>query len=344
MSPFLRPWLKVAAVAAGVGIFAWLAARVDWRGVEQLLAKVGWAAPLILVPYFVVYVVDTLGWRWCLPPGMEIPFGRLFRIRWTGESVNQVVPSAYVGGEALKVYLLGRSGVAPDAGACSAVVSKTVQSVAQLIFVLSAALAGFHLLGKDQALLWGVGVVVFLGALGLATFLVVLRQGLFETLLKLATWTGIAVSWMSRHRSRLLELDRSIREFDSRHPGRLFRSFLFYLAGWLLDTVELLLVASLLGVPVSWSEALVMEAFTGVAKAVGMWIPGSLGVQEAGIVLLGRVTGLPDAFAVSYAVIRRARETVFALAGLGMLLMESVDWTRVRGLASEKRPPHETKQ
>jgi hypothetical protein len=74
--------------------------------------------------------------------------------------------------------------------------------------------------------------------------------------------------------------------------------------------------------PITWPQALCVEAFTGVAKAMGMWAPGSLGVQETGIVLLGRMAGLPDALSFTYALVRRAREVVFVLAGWALLYFE----------------------
>ena len=73
-----------------------------------------------------------------------------------------------------------------------------------------------------------------------------------------------------------------------------------------------------MGVPITWSQALVVEAFTGVAKLLGVWLPGSIGVQESGIILMGKLVGLPGTFVAAYALIRRARELIFA--GMGMLL------------------------
>jgi hypothetical protein len=56
-----------------------------------------------------------------------------------------------------------------------------------------------------------------------------------------------------------------------------------------------------------------------VAKAIGMWIPGSLGIQESGIVLIGRIVGLDSTFAAAYALIRRFRELIFAAVGMFFL-------------------------
>ena len=50
-----------------------------------------------------------------------------------------------------------------------------------------------------------------------------------------------------------------------------------------------------------------------------MWVPGAVGVQEGGIVLLGRAVGLPEPFCLAYALLRRARELLFAAVGWGIL-------------------------
>jgi hypothetical protein len=51
---------------------------------------------------------------------------------------------------------------------------------------------------------------------------------------------------------------------------------------WLADSVEVYLVCRLLGHPISLSEAIAIESFVTVAKAVGIFAPAAIGVQESG--------------------------------------------------------------
>jgi uncharacterized membrane protein YbhN (UPF0104 family) len=118
-------------------------------------------------------------------------------------------------------------------------------------------------------------------------------------------------------------LDQTIQHFYRGRPRRFYASAALYFGGWLLDAVEIYLVALWLGLPITWAQAIIVEAFTGIAKALGMWIPGSLGVQESGIVLVGRIAGLPDTLTASYPLLRRARELIFAAAGLGLLYSDA---------------------
>ena len=324
-----RPW-HILAFAIGASLFGWYLFRAGPGTVWETAQQLGWLAPLVLVPYFIVYLVDCLAWAQTLPRN-RIAFLTLLRIRWSGESVNNVIPSAYVGGEAVKVCLLRKHGIGAGEGATAAIISKTAQSVAQLGFVLAAAIV---LLGLEHGGLparRGALFVVTCGAVVICALFWVQKCGIF----RLAVGVLDAIRWRSRFlelkRSRLLELDKILVGFYRSEPRRFLTATALYFGGWILDTVEIYLVASLLGVPITWSQAFVGEAFTGVAKALGMWIPGSLGVQESGIVLVGRVVGLPDTFTATYALIRRARELLFAAVGLGLLYADSSSRT-TRGI------------
>src|SRR5262245_19766691 len=112
---------RILLLSLGIGIFAWYLSNAELREVWQALEKLGWMMPLILLPYFLVYCVDTIAWSLAFSTRPNVPFWRLFLIRWAGESLNNVLPSAYVGGEALKVYLLRKQGVSVVEATSSAV-------------------------------------------------------------------------------------------------------------------------------------------------------------------------------------------------------------------------------
>lgn len=313
---------KILALVAGVALFGWYLSRADLGEVWKALARLGWMAPVALIPYFCVYIVDCVGWRFCLVPGVRVPFLALIRIRWAGESVNNVLPSAYIGGETVKVYLLRKKGVSGKTGATGAVVSKTAQTVAQLILIILASVAFLRIAGDRPGLPFAMLMVICTGALVLAGLFWVQRRGIFNSVLALVSAFRIRPRFVEKYRGRIAEADGAISGFYREHRPRFYASTIFYLCGWLMDTLEIYLVAYLLGMPITWPQALAVEGFTGVAKALGMWVPGSLGIQESGIVMLGRLAGLPDTLSVSYALFRRAREVLFAAAGWLILVAE----------------------
>jgi hypothetical protein len=111
MKPAAKTALRILLLGLGFGLFAIYLGRSGVREVFGAFAKLGAAAPFLLIPYFAVYIVDAIGWRLAFLPPVAQRFVTFWRIRWIGEAVNNLIPSAYIGGEALKVYLLRQRGM-----------------------------------------------------------------------------------------------------------------------------------------------------------------------------------------------------------------------------------------
>ena len=323
-----RRWIRWLLLAVGVTMFAWFIQRAGLGEIGRTVAKLGWWAPLVLVPYGWVYLLDTLGWfvvfsKYAAP---RISYGTLFRVRWAGESVNYVIPSAYVGGEAVKVWLLHKRGVSAMAAGTSVVASKTCQTLAQVIFIVMGAMLALPHLEPGSGARTGMWVISCAGCVVVALLFLVQRIGLFTAVTALMTRLPVRMGFLETHRDQLRELDRQIYDFYHGDPTRFFGSTLAYLCGWVTDALEVFLVCWLLGHPISWTEALAIEAFIGVAKALGMFVPGALGVQESGVALLFELFGLPPAVGAGYALIRRGREVAYAIVGGSLLSAEGVSW------------------
>jgi glycosyltransferase 2 family protein len=324
--------IKGLVLLLGAGLVGGLVWQADPARIWILVKSLGPWAPVVLLPYGLVYLLDTLGWR--LAFGQSWPRGlslfHLARIRWAGEAVNNLVPSGYLGGEGVKVYLLHRSGVSGVTATTSVVVSKTIQILAQVLFIgLGAGLGALHLphgspVCRAMWLTAGAAMGILILLLGLQYW------GLFRALSHLASWWHPLGLRLARHEARLRQGDASVRAFYQCEPRAFLLSAIVYFLGWLGDTVEIWIVSAWLGWGIPWSHAVAMEAFIGVAKALGTFVPASLGVQESGVVLLFRTFGLTSAEALAYALVRRARELIYALVGLGLLWLQEHSLQRLK--------------
>lgn len=318
--------LRILLAVAGLVLFGWFVHRAGVGEISRAFANLGWFLPIALVPFVVVTLFDTLGWRFAF--GREgthgIRFPRLVQIRWSGEAINSMLPSAYIGGEAIKVHLLRKRGVPPIIGASSVVAGKTAQVFAQVAFIGMGAVAGIANLPSDSPARTGMVAVTALAFAIVCTLFWLQKRGIFTTLLALATKLRVRVRALTDRAEKLRALDHRIFDFYRHERGSFLLSFTAHLAGWITDTLEILLVAYLLGMPVEWSQALAIEAFISVAKAMGLFIPGALGVQESGFVFLFLLFGLPAALGVSYAIFRRGRELIFATIGATLLYSEGL--------------------
>lgn len=324
--------LKALLLGVGVWICLQLLKQVDAEELKRSLGVLGFWAPTVLIPYFGVYLIDAAAWRSCFGAAgiRSIPFATLVRIRWCGESLNNVVPSAYVGGEALKVVLLAQRGIPADQATAAAVISKTVQTLAQLIVLAAAALAFLNLVPSDSPLRGGL-LVVMLGSLTVvAGMFYIQRRGIFGTLADLLRRLRIHLAILEQSRPKWQPIDQTIARFYGQERPHFFKGLLLYCLGWLVDSLEVWWFAYLIGHPISWFQALSVEAFVGVAKILGLFVPGALGIQESGILLVGRAVGLSDSFCLAYALVRRAREILFALIGWGLFAWEGIPLKALR--------------
>ena len=76
--------LKIIVAGLGLALFAWFIQQAGPGEIARAFANLGWLAPVVLLPFGLVYLLDTLGWRFAFGdegvPG--VGFGTLARIRW----------------------------------------------------------------------------------------------------------------------------------------------------------------------------------------------------------------------------------------------------------------------
>jgi putative membrane protein len=330
--PDRRSALRTAlAAAVGVALLVTLLVHTGFDELHDEFDKLGWRSPLVLLPYLVVALVDALSWRQTLPPDARrrVPLGVLLLSRMAGEAVNSVTPTATLGGEPVKARLLHAYGVGTSDGLASIVVAKTALTIAQSLFTAIGIVCLFVVLGHaDLAAFW---LVVLLAVLAAFTWVLVRAQRRRPAT---TLWR-----WARRFLPRLRILDRletGARAIDDRlddfyrgEPDAFVKAAAWNFTGWLFGVVEVQLMLTLIGHPIPWMEALVIEAVAQPIRAVAIVIPGGLGVQEWGGVEFCKFLGMPLDAATTLWLLKRGREFVFDLVGL-LYLARRAAW-RERG-------------
>ncbi len=273
------------------------------------------------MPTLLVYLLEAVGWRWTLGPyAARLAFGRLFAVRMAGEAINASTPAAYVGGEPLKAYLLKSYGIPMVEGLASVITAKTIMTLAQVLFMMCGLALGFWLLGGWHVTFWGGLASLLLLLVGVSLFLLVQRRGLGATVLALLRLLRIKIASLDAHQDKLLTLDQSIRSFYKKDRRAFAMSFLAYFLGWATETLEVYAILYFLAVPVDILTALCLAALAMLVKGGTFFIPGSLGAQEGGYVLLLLAFDYTDVTGIAFALIRRLREVFWILIGLGCLV------------------------
>jgi uncharacterized membrane protein YbhN (UPF0104 family) len=124
---------------------------------------------------------------------------------------------------------------------------------------------------------------------------------------------------VARLESAVATLDQRLADFYHVESGSFFKAASWNFVGWLGGVVETQVMLTLIGHPISWLDALVIEALAQPIRAAAIIIPGGLGTQELGGVWLCTFLGMPEPVAVTLWLLKRAREVTFD--GLGLLYL-----------------------
>lgn len=316
------PVLKLALLVLGALTFSALIWNIGITRIYEAVMKLGPTALLVvLLPSLVMYLLEAYGWRVTLGSWAgKLPFWRLWAIRTAGEVVNMTTPTAYVGGEPLKALWLKRHGVPMVEGMASVVTAKTTMTIAQILFILAGMALAFWLLGAKgsagqmiMAGLASVGLLVF----GVGAFVLVQRHGMFAGMLGLLRKVGLRVAYLEAREEKLQELDRTIAGFYTHDRSGFLLSTVMFLLGWLAEALEVYVMIACLGQPATVVSAIAIGALSVFIKGGTFFIPGSLGAQDAGNLLLVTAFGYSEVTGITFALLRRFRELVWI--GLGLL-------------------------
>ncbi len=308
--------LKIVAYLlgiAGLALFIGLIAYGGFTEVISAVAVAGWGLLWVTLFHLVPLVADSIAWRGLFAPTPRLPLQALLRIRWVGESVNNLLPAVHIGGELVRVRLATHSGVPGPAAGASVVVDLTMALFTQIIFasmgiVLLLELGDVGSLGRSVML--GLALFAFL----LLGFYLVQRFGLFRFLAATLSRLVGSRDWLSLV-GGAAALDDAI---HATYRGR--RALLvaggWRLFGWALGTGEVWLALYFLGYPVTVVEAFMLESLGQAVRTAAFAVPGALGVQEGGYILLGALVGLGPELSLALSLVKRVREVLLGVPGL----------------------------
>ncbi|MHB9834729.1 flippase-like domain-containing protein [Paraburkholderia terrae] len=321
----------VILLTIGGGLFVALLAWQGFGSVVSTLMAAGWGLAVVAAFHLLPLVLDA--------GAISVMFDRRRKevteldavfARWIGESVNSLLPAGQIGGPVMMVRQLSQRGLRMRDAAAAITVSTTLQALAQIVFAMlglllfgaSAAHGAMQDLQTAALIATGVLAAMIVG------FYMAQRRGLFGKALRVVSKVFGKRDW-SALTTRADAVDVAVRElYDQR--GKVATSFALSLAGWIIGTVEVWLALRFLGHPVGWVDALLLESLGQAIRGAAFAIPGSLGIQEGGYLLLAPLVGLPPEAALALSLVKRARELLLGLPGLLYLHFSERSWQRRR--------------
>ena len=292
--------------------------RIDWPGLMHAFLRGGRYWPLLIIPYGITSYLWAVSWSYLLISKVDRPsLRRLYFLRLAGESLNQLTPTASLGGEPFKALRLHAGGVAWQEATASLVIHKAMMVISLVLYIsICLALLPVTLPGIPRPLAWFSCLGTLLLAISGVLFVVVQRRSPCISFLRLLRRIGICSAMLTAKEEQLASLDASLTSFYREHAGAGLMSLLFFLLGWLTHAAEVCLIFWLLGHPVSLGLALCLDALSQLVAGLGFMIPASLGVQDGGNILLSLGFNLGATLGAGFSILRRFREAFWLLLGL----------------------------
>jgi putative membrane protein len=299
---------------AGAALFTALLVREGVAQVGGAIATAGWAIAAVVGFHLCVPVfLDAVAWWVLFPRSDRLPLRRIFWMRWIGESVSTLVPSAAVGGDIVRARLAAIKGAPLPIAAGTVLVDLTLGVFTQAAFTLLGVILLVQSTGRKNFV--GPTVIgTLVGVAAVGGFYFVQRRGMFRFLARMIAKLANSPEWQSLVQTGET-LDQTIRALYSRRRG-VIGCCVSTILSLILNSGEIWIALYALNLHPTVVKAIILQSTALTIRSVAFPVPGGIGVQESGYVLVGNLLGIPGDTAFALSLIARVRELALGIPGL----------------------------
>ncbi len=293
----------LAALAGFLGA-AYLIFYVGFDAVLNAALSVGWGGFALLCLWGLAnFTLLGMAWFLIVPPyrwhnAVTFAWSRAVR-----DSAGDVLPFSQIGGMVIGARAAILRGVDKSRAFASMVVDVTMEMLAQIAFIIGGLIVlTFHLPGgaSRTPLVENMIVGILVAVLAAVAFFAVQRKGF-------AFFERIAERFVPAAAAHAGALDRAINAIHAQ-PLRMMAGFAIHVLGWLAGAFGTWLILTLIGSPLTYLDAVAIESLIGAARSAAVFVPGAIGIQEAGYAVLVPLFGLPADIGVAVSLLKRAQQ------------------------------------
>ncbi len=286
-------------------------------GTEQVfssMGEIGWAgAGVFIATSLLVLFISALSWQMILNSyGYHLPFRDVIVAKIIGFAVSYLTPSAYIGGEPLRIYLISKkySLSIPRIGA-TVIVSKFLELGAGLFFIYLGSICSLieyklplniYLSILIVNIIFGVGTGVILHAF-------ICKNKIFTYLLGLLGRIRFLSNPINKIKPQISEVEEEIFLAFSQHRKETIFAFGLNLAGELFIFLKPAIFFYFLKIILKFSQLALLFALTHLLLAL-QFTPGALGIFELGEIGIYQLVGIGPDKALAFSLMVRIADFV----------------------------------
>jgi len=317
-----RTWTKTLLGSVGLLLFAYLILRVGIGVVLESVSRFGaWFAAILIVGACWLFFQAC---AWSIIQNayfQKVPFFRLFRVRIISDALNSLLPSASLGGDAARAYLIKKN-VPLKEGIPGVLFDKTVEFVASTIFLAVGLLLGAIFIRMPEGLLAPTFICLAVTTVGLVLLIFFSVRGFYGIVLRISGVVPKVRRWVLNREEQVKALDGNLRLLYARANLKTAAALGLHILARLTGVVEIWLILKVLGVPADYVQAWFITAVVVISNTIFFILPGQWGITESASMLVLKSLGHPAAIGLTLSVIRRIRKLAFVCLALVFFMSE----------------------
>jgi putative membrane protein len=312
----------IAALIAGLVLAVFLFVHFGVAPVFAAAASVGWGGFALICLAGIVGTEACLASAWyALMSGHGVRWSVLLLARQLRDSSSDLLPFTQLGGMVIGARAAILNGVPTPVAFAGMMVDVTTELLGQIAFIILGLLLGLADLRASASLARYADAMIFGTVImvpAAAAFIILQRRGTQLAEKLAARLLPAAVSHTEAFSTALHEFYRQ--------PLRLTISATLHLTGWIVSGVWIWMIVRLIGVHIDVFSIITIEALLGALRSATVFIPSSIGVQEAGYAALAPVFGMGPEIGLAVSLLKRGRD--FAVGVPVLLIWQAMEGRR----------------
>lgn len=311
----------------GLAVLGFMVSQLDFAEAWNSLQRAGYCFPAIIVLWAFLYLFNTTSWLTIIRSqqgnSSNIKFAWLYKVAISGFALNYATPGGLMGGEPYRIMEL-----APIIGterASSSVILYTMTHIfSHLCFWLLSVALYLFMYSVDIPMGILLATITLFCLAGIALFICGYKHGLAYRLTALLQRIPLLKKkighFLESHKTLLDNIDTQIKALHGQQPTTLALAVFLELACRIFSALEVYLILLVLTPSVSYSDCILILAFTSLLANLLFFMPLQLGGREGGFLLSTTGLGMTANAAIFVALLVRLRELVWT--GIGLLLIK----------------------
>ena len=313
---------KIIFLTAGIIILAVLFKSFGIEKIIEHFRTMSWRFFIIILLYLFNNIIMTYVWKILINYPIKLrDLHKLYLARIAGDATSSINSIASLAGEPIKAMYI-KSIVPLKTGFASVVLDRTIQSISNIMLILTGVIASFFLI-KTSLLISAISILI--PVIMIIMILLILkkqRAGFIEYILSLLPENIVKKYVSEDRRAKVKELDYEISYIlSSRDKIKKFFISLFtrYIAVLVSGTLEIFLILQFINVDVTLPHSILIYVSNMFITNIIFFMPANIGVSEGAFTLALKLLGYDPAVGISLGMIYRLRR--FAWSGIGMVIL-----------------------